>query len=251
MKRILTTFSQKWPEYLLEILVLIIGIYGAFAVDSWNETRKQQIEEIELLQSIKADLVKATEEIDALNSIRSRILEVTKELYLAIRNEKTFTDYELDSLFAAMKILPTFNSPTGTINALFNTGKIISITNDSIRAELLTWPQAVEDVIEEEIYANDYFVRDLVPMARKHIPFYEINKFFNLRNFASQRDMQGIKHEANSKFTHDYKSLFQDIEFEGTLSNRENMTYVGIIQSDALKDKAQRIIVLIDNEINR
>jgi hypothetical protein len=56
MKRILTTLSQKWPEYLLEVLVLVVGIYGAFALERWNETRKEQEEILNYIQSIKKDL---------------------------------------------------------------------------------------------------------------------------------------------------------------------------------------------------
>jgi len=64
MKRLLITLKEKWPEYLLEILVLIIGIYGAFALDEWKENRNNSKRVKEILIQIKTDLRDNLEDIN-------------------------------------------------------------------------------------------------------------------------------------------------------------------------------------------
>ena len=53
MKKILETLRLKWAEYLLEILVIMIGILGAFTLNNWNEDRKQEVKDREFLISLK------------------------------------------------------------------------------------------------------------------------------------------------------------------------------------------------------
>jgi hypothetical protein len=55
MKKILETLKRKWAEYLLEIMVITIGILGAYALNNWNEGRKTDIEEQEILQLLYND----------------------------------------------------------------------------------------------------------------------------------------------------------------------------------------------------
>jgi hypothetical protein len=48
--------EQNWFTVVLEILIVVVGIFIGLQVDGWNETRKDGIREIEYLQRIDAEL---------------------------------------------------------------------------------------------------------------------------------------------------------------------------------------------------
>ena len=56
MKHPFTLLKQKWPEYFLEILVITIGVLGAFWLSSWNENRKTGNLKREIIIQLRKDL---------------------------------------------------------------------------------------------------------------------------------------------------------------------------------------------------
>jgi hypothetical protein len=56
MKKILEHLRAEWYKYLLEILVITVGILGAFALNNWNTIRQGQAQEKELMTTVYTEL---------------------------------------------------------------------------------------------------------------------------------------------------------------------------------------------------
>ena len=71
MKRIFTTLKEKWPEYILEILVITIGILGAYSLNSWNEQRKLRQDERKIISQLIDEYEANLQQLDPKIQIRN------------------------------------------------------------------------------------------------------------------------------------------------------------------------------------
>ena len=242
--------ENRTTKYLIyaigEIILVMIGILLALQVNNWNELRKQRLEEVQILKNIQLDYQNVIAECEENNDFRKRILSATKNLYRLIGNDQhNYSKTELDSVLAILFINPTYNNQTGSLNILFNSGKINLITNENIKEALIKWPQQIDDVIEDELYASNHLLNELKPYMRKFISISDVNKAINYK------DLELFDSSITSKFESNYWSMLNDIEFEGVLAARELPLSVSLIQSEDLIDTAKNIIRLIDKELEK
>lgn len=170
MDRILKTLQQKWPEFLLEILVITIGILGAFALNNWSENRKIRNEEIkilsEILDNLKEDgmnLLQAEQQItNSLTSINylinSDLTEISNELLSQnLAQFVTFYKYHpIDNAYETLK------------------SSSVNISNNDLKNAISRYYEYEQNRVQSGILdVEDQFHRFLVPFARKHIKEFE------------------------------------------------------------------------------
>lgn len=248
MKRIFSTLASKWPEYLLEILVITVGILGAFALNNWNENRLENLEGREIIRNIRDDIDNTINEFEKLNTIREYVIQSTMIL-LEIKEIDEVDKQQMDSLISLTFYRPTFNNKLGSINLLFSSGKINLIKNDSIRNLLISLPGEIDDLIEEEVYANEDFHDHFAPLVFRYISFEDMQ----LQGFGST--LVGKAHKRTYPKTSirksDFKGLLNDLEIRNHMALRRNQMYLTNRETLFLIDKLNLLTNLIDQELSQ
>ncbi|TVP52260.1 MAG: hypothetical protein EA341_03500 [Mongoliibacter sp.] len=249
MKRILSTLNQKWPEYFLEILVLIIGIYGAFALNNWNETRKDKLEERAILENLQNDLENTIAEFEFLNDLRKSAIDASIRIFELSKDIPNSSKYELDTLFGKTMIRPTYNGKMGTLELLFSTGKISLIQNEEIRAKLISWPGLIEDFIEEEVYANEIFMGTFIAELAKYAVIPELFNTIDANSFITSTPIIQKYQTIESSIKSDYGQLLTNQEFLNHLALRNTNFIVSYAEAISLIDHANQLMELIQKEL--
>jgi hypothetical protein len=221
MKRILQTLSQKWPEYLLEILVLIIGIYGAFALNNWNQERmdyqravdyhKRIIENLDYLTEVNQNRLEKSQPI--LKSIVHTIDVLEKGILTA--EDKAVFEFAMakyarfgNSVDQQLVVLDEMKS-NGDLDLIFNAELRKEIAN--FNARLISYEgilNAISKTISENQFYFDQFSRIKIDIA-----------------------------SGDTKFQHDFLRMSASVDFINRFSRNASLWNVRIQFSDShLKD---------------
>jgi hypothetical protein len=205
MKRLLATLAQKWPEYLLEMIVITAGILGAFGLNNWNvwhkSIKQQEVYLTHILSNLKDDQ-------DQLKELLVLVEDIEYRSGIIIEN---FKAQKLDVEYATrsagvIAIEKNFNGFRSGMDALLNSGKL-DLIPPQLSLSLQRYYELSEDIVKRETMSNA-FIND----------FYEPRFFGKYASIFGEIEGFGIKelYEGDSRpaVLLDEKTFLADREIE-------------------------------------
>ncbi|TDQ17024.1 hypothetical protein DFQ04_1672 [Algoriphagus boseongensis] len=157
MKRILSILKEKWPEYILEILVITIGILGAFALNTWNESKISSTYEQTQLSFLESEL---DENINLLDGMIS-----DNELFLA-RIDSFFQDpnsvEDLDIVIAVFSYSP-YDPELPGLTGILENGEFEKTEHLLLLNELRTLNDRLKHLSKDLSYLDGFWTNHIHP----------------------------------------------------------------------------------------
>ncbi|WP_420576802.1 hypothetical protein [Ekhidna sp.] len=202
MNRILNTLAQKWPEYLLEILVITIGILGAFILNSWKEDRAESVYEISIIQ----ELMTSTERDSLQISYIIRRYD-QHDSVVTLLKEKMLMDVPyndtLASMFSRVSYFDIISTDFTVFENLKSTG-ITLIKNQELRTAIPRYYGLISHIrlVHQEFILPIYFRENIYP---------KYFRSFSWRTGAVPVDFEALKDEPEMYVALDY--VMNDVGF--------------------------------------
>lgn len=133
--RLFFHLKKSWYSYLLEVIVVVLGILIALALDNWNEERKLAETEIRALKEIDEGLQRLIWEVEGSLEGENIARSSCREILINFENGDGVTDALQTALTQAW--FYTYIQPDYGPYEYVNTYGASIIQNDSLREEIL------------------------------------------------------------------------------------------------------------------
>ena len=199
MKRILTAINEKWPEYLIEAVVIVASIIGAYSLDNWNQNRLDYNRAIDYHRRIVENL----DQLIELNQMRlNKAKPIFESLVLAIEvlekgtlNDEDKPTFEYAIMYYGrygfldqrLYVLEEMKS-NGDLDLIFNTDlrKELAYFN----AKLVSYEEILKTInnnISENQFYFDQFTRIKMDLESGEAQFnYDFNRMSNSVDFINR-----------------------------------------------------------------
>ena len=236
--------TGKYFKYAIgEIILVVIGILIALSINNWNENRKLKIEERALLTNLSIEFDRKLIELEDKNSGRKKNIKGIDQLLHTITNrDSTIGGENLIRIIGGLQTWYQVNEEFSIIEMLFSSGKINTISNDSLKAALISWPDKLEEMFEEQRVVKDIGIHQLNPVINTYVSQAYLNSMYIALD---DNEMNTIE----SSFKNDIEGLFSDQKFESLIAARQLYLRVNFRDTENLIEAAQSILKLIKEEL--
>lgn len=196
--------KHDWGTVVLEVLIVVVGIFAALQVDDWNQRRKDRVLEQQYLERLHTDAITAVErQREARNWNQTRVR--TQEIVIGAIRSGALGDDQRAGFSVGLAHAGSHNPLIwhwGTVEELYSTGNILLINDTGLRNLI----SATE---------GGYMRRLEIINAAKaqiHISRGQISRHFDPIEYGYSSDSPATVH-------FDFEALSSDKEFIATFSN--------------------------------
>ena len=233
MKRVLDNLKQNWITYGFETLVVLVGILGAFALNNWNEERKDQEREKEFLVRLTKDLTSDTTYLNRrINQCLWAIQTGADYLNQSYQKQESIT--EVQKLFGTIPfVTDDLILQNSTYEELKSSGNLGLIQNQSLKAQIVSHYNKTEDFTAQVLEFNRSSVEFMIEIPRIVPNFFRLTDAPRIVNNTDIRidylddDWQFINDPSSPKFLvienmiqiyrlryFEHLNLFRDLQVE-------------------------------------
>lgn len=180
LKIIFSHLKSEWYKYVIEIIVVMLGILIAFNLEQWSDTRSNKKREIEILKEFKGALGADLAEMQNNISMHEYSILSSRMILKVIQDNLPYHD-SLDACFAHTHAFTTFSGRVGPIEQLKNTNLAI-VSNDVLRLEIISmYDEAYPRIrLVELAIKRDY--EQLRDFDRLYFDAYDVDRVSSNKN---------------------------------------------------------------------
>lgn len=177
---ILNHLKSQWYKYIIEVVVVIVGILIAYNLEQWSDDRNNKKREIEILREFKGALSADLVEMQSNIQMHEHSILASRTILNVIQHNLPYHD-SLDAAFAYTHAFSVFSGRVGPIEQLKNTNLAV-VSNDRLRLEIIsmydeTYPRI--RLVELAIRRDYEQLRDF---DRLYFDAYEVDRVSTSKN---------------------------------------------------------------------
>ena len=147
--------DKKIGNYLLyaigEIILVVIGILIALAIDNSNDNRIKREKEQVYLKGLKEEFETSKLKLEELIGYNKNSYEAATAIVNIMDRKEKPSEEELSKLFVTAFAYDIFFNPNNSLlNEMINSGSLKDISNDSLRISLTNWVANIDDIENQE-----------------------------------------------------------------------------------------------------
>lgn len=241
--------TTKYFKYAIgEIVLVVIGILIALQINTWNENRKDNVEEQELLKALQIDFKETKKRFAETIMLQNTVVNYSRRLLVLYENNQLTEKQDSIGDFVTWGALSWWRTEpvTGTYDAMIGAGNIGLLKNKELRRILAEFNAELTAGFED----HEYSIKLLTILTEKQSEFaFNLNNKY-IRNLLELPDYQNSKENEAARIIQVDK-LIKDKSFFGILSSKMAMEINRLERQKKMLGFVEEILQLIENEIKK